>query len=776
MKENEKRNQEKKFLKENSSEFDYKKGQFESIFSFSKSKLLSKLLNSFSKKENNKYFDEMSSDLINFRIEQENNDNPNFNISNGNSFKNILYTFLEKNLIEIIYIRKENFRNEKIAKLYNWYEEQLNRFRDIKFIDKKSYNDPGSIDDEEYFKNKFAKLIKENEYITEDKIIKEQMSHRTQGPFDKKMLNEYKRVHVYDNPYYKKITKNKNIKEAEKQLKKITSPILKKNLSPPNPIMNRPVGDSSTFYSSFNGTNSFSLRKTYDNNFSEKPEGGEKERTFYTSFSHGKKYASPEINKDVKFSYSFNRPPADFNILRAEKTINENKNKFISEKRFEEEINKNVQQFAMNRARYKENILKKNELKDIINMYIKTKNISYNLLKRNKPKAKKLFHSNKNNTFIKKLNPHIMTERERASMPETITYSPDSNIKNINEDLKSDKSLKHVKKEKEPIYNSKNKVFNSPKIVKKSLNPPVSRIMKRHLTFGELQIPKQFRRWGMGNKVIVDEIKNINKNTNEIIDNPFEKINTFNIKLKFKKDSLKQKVLTMKINSENDNTKTPHDIVYKLISEECLFKQKLLSDNLCNIKARMNDKRFIHEPLSEDESIYHNFCLSAYNWKNMKIINKNKNNVEKDVKIMRHISPYSKTIGRKKLVDENDSFNNYRNDYLNLRKTIGEWKKYEYEQLLNKIDINKKKEGKDEENLNTNTNKEKSSKSNKDCLAQKMSNIKFNKQKILINAIMNPNEDNTFPNYFLPKTGENLLSKIEQNVTKKKKNKNKNKK
>ena len=86
-----------------------------------------------------------------------------------------------------------------------------------------------------------------------------------------------------------------------------------------------------------------------------------------------------------------------------------------------------------------------------------------------------------------------------------------------------------MKKEKEPIYNNKNKVFNSPKIIKKNLNPPVNKIMRRHVTFGELQIPKQFRRLGIGNKVFVDEIKNTNKNTNEIIDNPFEKINTFNI-------------------------------------------------------------------------------------------------------------------------------------------------------------------------------------------------------------------------------------------------------
>ena len=763
MKEIEKRNHEIKILKENSSEFDFKKGQYESIFSISKSKLLSKLLNSFSQKEKNKYFDEMSSDLINFRIEQENNDNIRFNISNKIAFKNILYTFLEKNLIEIIYIRKDNFRNERTARLYNWYKEQLNRFRDIKFIDKKSYNEPGSIDDEEYFKRKFEKLIKENDYLTEDKILKEQMNHRTQGPFDKKMLNEYKRVHVYDNPYYKKINKNKN-KDAEKQLKNITSPILKTNLSPHHPMINRPVGDSSTFYSSFNGTNSFSLRKTYESNFSEKPEGGEKERTFYTSFSHGKKFASPEMNKDIKFSYSFNRPPADFNILRVEKTISENKNKLISDKRDKEELNKNVEKFSIDRARFKENILKKNELKDIINMYIKTKNNNYNLLKRNNSKVKKVFFSNKNNTFIKTLNPHIMKERERTNIPENIP--PDSKENNIY--LKKKKNIKQFKNEKESINNNKNNIFNSPQIIKKDLNPNINRSMKRHFTLGDLQISKQFRRMGMDNKIIIDEIKNINKNTNEIMDNSFEKINTFNIKLKCKKDLLKQKLLKMKINSENNNTKTPNDIIYKLISEESLFKQKLLSDNLCNITARMNDKRFVNEPLSEDESIYHNFCLSAYNWKNMKIINKNKNNIEKDVKIMRHISPYSKTIGRKKFVDENDSFNNYRNDYLNLRKTIGEWKKYEYEELLNKISKNNKKEGKDED---LNINKEKSNKNNKDCFLNKINNIKFKKQKILINAIMNPNEDNTFPNYYLPKTGDNLLSKIESNITRKKKNK-----
>ena len=39
---------------------------------------------------------------------------------------------------------------------------------------------------------------------------------------------------------------------------------------------------------------------------------------------------------------------------------------------------------------------------------------------------------------------------------------------------------------------------------------------------------------------------------------------------------------------------------------------------------------------------------------------------------------------------------------------------------------------------------------------------------------MNPNEDNTFPKYYLPKSGTNLLSKSEINFEKKKKNKHNN--
>ena len=228
MKENEKEASILKYIKINSYEIDSHKNNIDLKFSNSKSKLFSKLLNSFSKKEQNKYFDIMSSDLINFQIMQENNDKPEINISNEISFKNILYNLLEKNLIEIIYIINPWYREERIKKLYNWYKGQIKLFQDIKYIDKKSYKDVHSLDDEEYFKKKLEQMIKDNEYITLETLLKEEKSHRTKGPFDKKLLHQYKRVELYNNPYFKKLNKKKT-KNSENAKHSLKSPILNKN-------------------------------------------------------------------------------------------------------------------------------------------------------------------------------------------------------------------------------------------------------------------------------------------------------------------------------------------------------------------------------------------------------------------------------------------------------------------------------------------------------------------------------------------------------------------
>ena len=684
----------------------------ESLFSISESKLISELLNPFSKKELNKYFDRMASDLKDFIAFKERNKNININESNEMKFKNLLYSLLGKNLIEIIYIIDKSYREEKIRKIFHWYKEQLKIFEDIRYINKKSYKDIESFDDGEYFKKKIEKMIKNNEYLTEDDILKEQKTHRTQGPFDKKMLKDYKRVDIYNNPYYKKLNKkNKFIhtKVSEESTKTLISPILKERLSPP--VLNHPIADYSNFYSNVNGKKSFSLKKTYINKNIQKPEGGKKDIVY------------PDLNKEIKSSYSFLRPEYDYSILRTEKTVNERKNKLIKEKRTEEEITENLDKFGKARAYFRENILKKYELKNIINMYVKIKKYNYNFM-----------HSNKN-----LLKGNIKQELEDKRNSILNDFIPIKLIPRIS----SRKELIPKKSQFEDNDNTQN----------------YNRTLKRHNTSGDMKISKKFRR--MGKKLILDEIKNINKETNEIKDNLSDKIHIFNIKLKYPKYLIKNKLIKSKINNEYNNNRTPNDTIYKLLSEEPLFRQKMISDTICNITAKMNDKKFIKEPL-EEESIYHNFCLSAYNWKNMKIIDKAKKHLDKGVKILRHISPCSNNGNNRRALSENDTFNNYRNDYLNLRKTIGEWKKYECKQLLQKMSKNNTKE-KDEESPNI--NKEKSSK-NKDAFLYRINN----KQQNLMNAILNPNEDNSFPSYYLPKSGSTLLSKIEINTQKKKKN------
>ena len=444
-------------------------------------------------------------------------------------------------------------------------------------------------------------------------------------------------------------------------------------------------------------------------------------------------------------------------------------------------MNKKIDKFGIDRSHYKENILKKNELKDIINMYVKTKKINSTLINKYKQKSTNNLDSNNKKYLNKRVSQKAMTEKtlittnsnqnkiEQKFSSENVTNSnqnkteqklsseniTNSNQNKIEQKLSSEKNLYQLtSKKNDCIYDNIN-LENE-----KKENSPNNRLLKRHYTFGEMKISKQLRR--MGNKIIINEIKNLNKKTNKIKDQSEDKIYKYNIKLKYKKELITKKLLKSKINNDNDN-KTPTDIIYKLLSDEPLFKQKMISDKICGVTSKMNDSKFLKH-FSEDESIYHNFCLSAYNSKNMKIIEKNKIKLETDVKILRHISP-CQNFGNKKLLDENISFNNYKNDYLNLRKTIGECKKYECEELLKKMNKKNKNYIINDDNIN----KMKIHK-NKDAFIHKIK-----RQKILINAIMNPYENNSFPKYYLPKSGSDLLSKKEKQIIKNNNNNNNNK-
>ena len=261
----------------------------------------------------------------------------------------------------------------------------------------------------------------------------------------------------------------------------------------------------------------------------------------------------------------------------------------------------------------------------------------------------------------------------------------------IIQDNKLEKKF-YSKESEEFVYNLDPEEEKKKKMEEQKENMNFQRKYKKKYTFSQVNISKKFRRIE-GDKIIMNEAKNMDKKTKEIINNSKDKISNFNINLKFKKLDVKQKLINDRLNlAKEEEKKFPNDLVYKLVKDEPVFGQKLTYNKLCNLNSNIVDHKAQNESFSEDESIYNNFCLSAYNVKNNKILSQFNKKFDCDVKIMRHISSYTKFKDKKKLINRSESFDNFRYDYLNLRKTIGEFKKYEYQEIIDRL--NKKKENK----------------------------------------------------------------------------------
>ena len=77
-----------------------------------------------------------------------------------------------------------------------------------------------------------------------------------------------------------------------------------------------------------------------------------------------------------------------------------------AEKRAQEEIKSQIEQMGMARAKYKEGVNNKYEIKSIINMYVENNDFSSPLLKKYKLKSSKSMndiHSNKKNDLFKNI-------------------------------------------------------------------------------------------------------------------------------------------------------------------------------------------------------------------------------------------------------------------------------------------------------------------------------------------------------------------------------------
>ena len=170
-------------------------------------------------------------------------------------------------------------------------------------------------------------------------------------------------------------------------------------------------GDFSTFYSYKNGTNIATLKRTnYSRgewNYIDQVKGGENEENFFPKYDKESGLYFPPLNRETKFSYSYNRPPYNYSSMVVEKKIKDSKLKLVAEKRGQEEINEHLEKFGVERAKYKENMNNKYELKSIINMYVNSHDFNSPLLEKYKIKGLQKNKSANNiisNDFYRTLN------------------------------------------------------------------------------------------------------------------------------------------------------------------------------------------------------------------------------------------------------------------------------------------------------------------------------------------------------------------------------------
>ena len=533
-------------IKEKEDEKEYKGG--DKLDFALKRNFISKYLINFCKNEKNKKLDEMLLDLITYKIYKK-PDEP-FNL------RQIIFKKLEKMMIEISCLRNEEIRMEKIQKLFLWYKGRIKAFEDIRKIQEKSYKGIDEIDDLEVFNEKELKKKSQKEDIIineEEKKVKEDLKHRNIDMLYKDMLENYKIKNIKESCISGNNTKsNKELDsfpiKNDKTLYKTLSSSSFKNYSH--------LGEITTFYSTKNGKNSFTLKKKL----------GIIEQTYYSSFNNKRHF--PELNRETKFSYSYNRPNYDYNTMIIENNIIGSKFKQLKEKREKEEINDKLEIFGMKKAKYKENIINKYELKKLINMYTNDNQFNTALLKKYKLKT-----------------PLIKKEIKLKSL-DNKNIIDDNFLKN-NEESKND--FIKLKNDSKRSFNGFNFLNEKPKIK-------------------------------------INQIKNIDLNKNSILEKKKNEINVIRIKLKQAKDRIQKKYMDLK----EDYSDIPNDIIYNIFNKNPLFKEKFLYGRMCGIKSKKDEITNKEDyERDESESEYHNFYMSAYDFSNLQKLENFSNKTEK---------------------------------------------------------------------------------------------------------------------------------------------------
>ena len=707
-------------------------------------KYISPTLIDLNNKEQNSYFDIMLNDLANFKY-QKNELYPLTSHNNKEiSSNDLLYNYLEKYLFEISYFADQERREEEINKIYNWYKGKKKYEKDIKTINYKSYKEKNAIDDKEYF------LTKKYKYKTID-IEKE---HRNLELINKKMLEDYERKKL-SKPFWalKKAIATQTFNSNVKSSTNFTRNKFEKS-------------DLFSIYSFSKGTNNPTKKKYSEDttSYKDKIEGGLLEKD-YIQHNFGENILLPPVDKETKFSYSYLRPTYDLGSIFLENQIIKEKNKQIAYKRSQEEIKKKIKEFSLFRAKLKENLNNKFEMKNLINLYVNKNDISSLVLKKYKIKeSEKQTIESKSFNEYNNINSTEINNRKNGRLSLNNINSEKVINNTIKEDnsnystsnIKSESSEKKVEtrlgrsnsyykkispfpkinlfdlsegKNKDKNESSKNSIKNSRLSLSKKFSIKKGRktFIKRNasLTVSKFYPLKLFS--GTNDKIKTSEIKNLEKDSNtvKITDNTQIK----DYKIKFPQDQSNNELL--KKNKEEEK----YDTIPHIIANDTYKKERLLYEKLCRINAIKTNQDFMESDINQRTK-----------WDLL-----NKDNVDATNKIL-----LAKVKRRNEFIKLNKKYNTFKNNLLSMRRSLSNDKKIEYQNLVDKIRL-KQINDFDEENEYEFTELE-SNKTN--IIYNYKSQNKFdNKNYSLLNALVNPKDISNYSKFYLPRNGSMLLSR-----------------
>ena len=707
-------------------------------------KYISPTLIELNNKEQNSYFDMMLNDLANFKYQKKELYPLTSHNNKEISSNNLLYNYLEKYLFEISYFAEQDRREEEINKLYNWYKGKKKLEKDIKTINYKSYKEKNTIDDKEYF------LTKKYKHKTID-IEKE---HRNLELINKKMLEDYERKKL-SKPFYalKKAIASQTFSSSVTSSTNFTRNKFEKS-------------DLFSIYSFSKGTNN-PTQKKYDDetvSYRDKIEGGLLEKD-YIQHNLSESILLPPVDKETKFSYSYLRPAYDLGCIFLENQIIKDKNKQIAYKRSQEEIKKKIKEFSLFRAKLKENLNNKFEMKNLISLYVNKNDISSLILKKYKIKEseKQTIESKSINEYNNITSTEINNRKNGSlslnninsekiinnTIKEDNSNFSSSNIKSESSEKKAETRSRRSKsyykkinpftkinifevsegKNKDKNESSKNSIKNSRLSLSKKFSIKKGRktLIKRNasLTFSKFYPLKLFS--GAIEKIKTSEIQNLEKDSNavKITDNTQIK----DYKIKFPQEQSNNELL--KKNKEEEK----NDTIPYILANDTYKKERLLYEKLCRINAIKTNQDFMDTDINQRTK-----------WD---LLNKDKVDVANKILL-------AKVKRKNEFIKLNKKYNTFKNNLLSMRRSLSNDKKIEYQNLVDKIRL-KQINDYDEENEYEITELE-SNKTN--IIYNNKSQSKFgNKNYSLLTALINPKDNFNYSKFYLPRNGSMLLSR-----------------